>query len=314
MTEVPPVTFAIPFYSGIRYLPAAIESVLAQDDPNWRALVCDDGTVPGVDELVHSYKNQRIVYYKNPNRLGMAANWNRCLELAPTDLVTLLHEDDVLLPNYCGVMRRAAAEHPSATAFYGQAHIIGPHGEPAFSFPDFIKFNFINPSPRATVVLEGERGVSELLRGDFIMCPTLCFRRSRLGALRFSEEYKFVQDIELTTQILVGGGTIVGLPDLFYQYRRHENNATAEYTRSLFRFDEESAYYDRVLELAIARGWRSCIDRARRRRIIKLNLGYVTLMSFARMRFSLGVQGLRRLIALERKTRGGWRRYPASPA
>lgn len=311
-TDVPSLTFAIPFYSGIRYLPVALESVRAQEDPNWLAIVCDDGNVPGVDELIRSYRDHRIRYYKNPSNLGMAGNWNRCIELAATDLVTLLHEDDVLRPNYCGLMRRAAAEHSTATAFYCQAHIIGPHGEPAFSFPDFIKFHFVNPAPRSTTVLKGETGVRALLRGDFIMCPTLCFRKSRLGTLRFSEQYKFVQDIELTTQILVAGGTIVGLPDLGYQYRRHENNATAEYTRSFFRFEEESAYYDRVLALALERGWQSCIEPARRRRIIKLNLGYVTLMSFLRLQFSQGALGLRRLIVLEARTRG-WPRHPASP-
>src|SRR5262245_39649307 len=142
MSEAPALTFAIPFYSGIRFLPDALKSVLAQRDPNWRALVCDDGEVPGVEDLVRSFGDPRIRYYKNEANLGMARNWNRCIDLAETDLVTLLHEDDLLLPGYCGIMRRAAAEHPDATAFYCQAHIIGADGEPAFSFPDFIKFHF----------------------------------------------------------------------------------------------------------------------------------------------------------------------------
>ena len=46
------------------------------------------------------------------------------------------------------------------------------------------------------------RGVRALLKGDFIMAPTLCFRMSRLGGERFREGLKFVLDIQLTTNLL----------------------------------------------------------------------------------------------------------------
>ena len=55
-TSASPITFAIPFYEGIRYLPAALKSVLAQDDPNWRAIVCDDGRLSGVEDYVASFR------------------------------------------------------------------------------------------------------------------------------------------------------------------------------------------------------------------------------------------------------------------
>ena len=295
------ITFAIPFYSGIHYLPRALDSVLAQDDPRWVAFVCDDGSVEGVEKLVRSYGDERLEYHKNPHNLGMAGNWNRCLELAQTELINLLHEDDELLPNYASVVREAAARHPTATAFYAHAGIIGEQGEARFSFPDFIKTRFLDPSPGAEIVLSGEPAVRALLKGDFIMCPTLCYRRSRLGSLRFCTDYKFVQDIELTTQILLRGGTIVGCPDVCYRYRRHDANATSQYTRTLYRFEEESAYFDRVHDVALERGWRTCTKRARNKTILKLNLGYVMLEGLLRRDWRLGARAMGMLIRLQRQ-------------
>jgi glycosyltransferase involved in cell wall biosynthesis len=293
------ITFAIPFHSALHYLPRAIESVRAQTDGEWSCLVCDDGASSGCEELVRSYGDPRIRYYKNDRNLGMAANWNRCIDLAETDLVQLLHEDDELLPGYAATMRRAAAAHPGAGIFYCGAEIIGADSTPVFSFPDFIKFNFVNPSRYDEIVLDGEMGVRALLKGDFIMCPTMCFRKSRIGGLRFPTEYKLVQDIELITQHLVAGGTIVGVPDVCYRYRRHRDNATVEYTRTLERFHEESAYYDRVLALATERGWTSCIKLAREKRIIKLNLMFVTMKSLFQLRFGQVGRGLK-LLSLRR--------------
>ncbi len=286
------VTFAIPFYSGLSYLSRAIDSVMQQRDPNWRAIVCDDGSLSGVEELVMGYRDDRLRYAKNERNLGMAGNWNRCLEAAETDLVTLLHQDDELLPNYTSVMRAAAVRHPDATAFYTHTDIINEDSEPQFSFPDFIKTNFIDPSPNAEITLAGESGVRALLKGDFIMCPTQCYRLSRLGSLRFNENYKMVLDIELITQTLLQGGTIVGCPEICYRYRRHTENATSEYTRSLLRFREESAYFDRVHAIALERGWHGCATASKKKSILKLNLGYVTLSSLLRREWRPSAQGM----------------------
>src|SRR5712671_2433445 len=90
------ITVAIPFYKGHAYLRAAIESVLRQTSSAWRLVVCDDGLEPMTRELVESFGDTRIRYLKNERNLGMAGNWNRCLDVVDTDLVNLLHNDDGL--------------------------------------------------------------------------------------------------------------------------------------------------------------------------------------------------------------------------
>ena len=89
------LTFAIPFHRGLDYLRIAVESVLAQREPSWRLLVCDDGGVEaGVEALVASYADERLSYLRNTDEPGIVGNWNRCLDASSTDLVTLLHADD----------------------------------------------------------------------------------------------------------------------------------------------------------------------------------------------------------------------------
>jgi GT2 family glycosyltransferase len=282
-TPTEPLTIAIPFYKGHAYLRLAIESVRRQTSPDWRLDVCDDGPEPGARELVESFRDPRIRYLRNERNLGMAGNWNRCLEVAETDLVNLLHNDDELLPNYVEDMLRAGREFPDVAAFFCRAKVIDAAGRPSFSFVDSIK-RFLQPHAKGPLVLEGRSAVEALMHGDFIMCPTVCYRRRRLPAERFRPDWKMVLDLDFFTRILLDGGTMVGLPAVAYAYRRHPENATTAYTESLLRFEEESHLHDRVAEIARERGWPEVARVASGKRIIKLHLLFRIAQDLSRLR------------------------------
>ncbi len=292
---LPRITFAIPFYTGIPYLARTLQSIVAQEDDGWEAVVCDDGPEAGVEEVVRSFGAGRVRYERNPHNLGMAGNFNRCLEIATTELVTVLHGDDELMPTYVGTLRAAAARHPTAAALFCRALIIDEQGAPRFSLTDAVKDVLINPAPRDELMLHGEPGVRALLKGNFIMAPTLCFRKAVLTDRRFPLGVKFVMDWELTTKLLLDGDTLVGLPDRCYRYRRHEENATAQYTRTQLRFREESEFYDRIRATAAERGWDACVKLATQKRIIKLNIAYRALKDTVLLDFDEARRGLRLL-------------------
>jgi glycosyltransferase involved in cell wall biosynthesis len=292
------LTIAIPFYTGGSYLQRAIASVRRQTSAAWQLFICDDcGPEPGIAELVHSYRDPRITYHRNERNLGMAGNWNRCLDLAATDLVSLLHADDELLKGYVDLMTRAADHHPRAVAFFCSARIIDARGRVRFSLPDFVK-RFLIPPSSGPLALTGRSAVEALLRGDFIMCPTLCYRTSILGARRFAADWKFAHDLEFLTRLLLEGETLVGLAKAAYAYRRHAGNATTRYTHSLLRFDEEVQLYNDLGRAAAQRGWRRAGELARNKRIIKLNLAICTLTDLLHGRLHSAREKLRYISSL----------------
>ena len=270
----PRLTVAIPFYRDLAHLRGAVDSVRRQTVPGWELLICDDGGPDsGAGELVRFYGDPRLRYLPNPGRLGMAGNWNRCLDLARADLVTLLHEDDELLPGYCAMMLAAAARNPRCAAFYCAAEIIDASGRPCFSFPDFVK-RFLAPRSGRTTVLQGEAAVAALVRGNFIVCPTVCYRRSVLAGRRFDPRWRFVLDLDFFTRLLAGGETLVGLRAAGYRYRRHADSTTSRYDDSLVRFAEEVAFARHAGRAAAARGWAGAARAARSPWVTRLNLVY----------------------------------------
>lgn len=268
------ITFAVPFHRGLDYLREAIASALEQTRPDWRLVVYDDRGEPleRVAALVAGFADPRIAHRANPATLGMVGNWNRALDEAETALVTLLHADDRLRPDYAETVLQLAAAHPEAVAVATGAAIIDAAGRSSWSAADAYKRLLV---PRGEPWrLAGEAGLRALLRGDFVMCPTLCWRTARLGARRFEAGWRQVQDLELLTRLLLEGEAIVGTRHPAYAYRRHEASATALQSESLVRFDEELALYDRLAAAAAARGWPRAARAARRKAIVRLHLGF----------------------------------------
>jgi glycosyltransferase involved in cell wall biosynthesis len=286
------LTIAIPFHRGVDWLEAAVRSVLAQTRGDWRLFVVDDGgSDRGLEARLRALADSRIAYHRNPGRLGMVPAWNRCLELADTELVTLLHADDLLLPGYAELMLGLAARFPEAAAVCCEARIIGAAGQPAFSLADAVKPWF---RPRGDpLVLCGEAGLRALMAANFVMCPTLCFRKPVLGARRFSDEWRQVQDLELTSRLLLDGDAIVCSGQVAYAYRRHPEGATALQSDSGLRFDEEIRLFERVAVRAEERGWPGAAAVARRKRIVRLHLLWRFLRDLMRLRPSRAAGWLR---------------------
>lgn len=284
MSETHPLTFAVPFHRGRRYLRAAIESVLAQTRPDWRLLVVDDaGPEPGIDNLVASFADPRLSYVRNPVNLGLAGNWNRCVALADTPLVTVLHADDELLPGYAAAVIGAHERHPGTAAVFTRAAVVGDDGSPRFSFPDAVK-RLIEPRSRSEWVIEGDAGLARVLRGQFIFCPSLCYATSRIGAAPFSGRWRMVLDLDLLARLLLAEERVVGVPEVHYAYRRHAESETARLTSSNVRFAEELAIYDEIAAAARAKGWARAARVARAKTVIRLHLAYRALGDLVRGR------------------------------
>src|SRR3954452_13982689 len=97
--DAPQLCLAIPFFSGLGYLSLALRSLLDQSDRSWTAIVVDDASPEdGAQALVAGLGDSRVRYSRNERNLGVAANFNRCIELASAEspVVVVFHADDEL--------------------------------------------------------------------------------------------------------------------------------------------------------------------------------------------------------------------------
>lgn len=108
LDKIPDVSIVIITYKRAVGLKRAIDSALNQNfEFPYEIIVCDDsGYDKATDELMKKYckSHKNIVYYRHEKNLGQYANWNRACELCRTDWYCLLHDDDIIKPDYLKTM------------------------------------------------------------------------------------------------------------------------------------------------------------------------------------------------------------------
>jgi glycosyltransferase involved in cell wall biosynthesis len=225
----PKVTVCLPTFNKARYLPTAIESVLAQEFRDYELLVVDDASPVDPTSLVLSFRDSRIRYSRNPHNLGLVENWNHCLEMARGDYAMIFHDDDVMLP---GLLRREVEileSNPGVVLVHAAAQAIDadggvfsvtrPHSWPAFSRGlDFIACYWT--------------------RG-YVVMPSAMFRRAlalELGA--FNPNLRLSGDADLW-QRLAFEGQVAFLDELLISNRVHASQTTQKILANSLQMLEE---------------------------------------------------------------------------
>ena len=83
--ESPLVSVCIPAYNNADTILETIQSVLTQTYQNLESIVVDDRSTDDTYQVVKTFAKQagddRLHLYQNEKNLGMAGNWNHCMEL-----------------------------------------------------------------------------------------------------------------------------------------------------------------------------------------------------------------------------------------
>ena len=128
--SAPKVSVCVPAYNAAPYLPAALDSVLAQTFGDFELIVSDDASRDETPEICARYTDPRFQAVRSEERLGQAGNWNRCVELASGEYVILLHADDELLPLYLEQAVAVLDANPDVGLFHCSVRHIDEAGNP----------------------------------------------------------------------------------------------------------------------------------------------------------------------------------------
>lgn len=124
------VSAIITAFECARYLPEAIESVLAQTHPVDEIIVVDDGSTDDCPAVVASF-GSRIRGVRQPNS-GIGSARNRGIAESRGEWIAFLDGDDVWEPEKTALQFRVAAERPSPDLIFGLAlNFVSPEIDPA---------------------------------------------------------------------------------------------------------------------------------------------------------------------------------------
>jgi glycosyltransferase involved in cell wall biosynthesis len=122
---VPRVVLGLTMYRAEEMVAPAIESLLAQDYPDFAVLAIDDASGDRTVSIASEYAahDPRLVVEANPERLGIIPNWNRVLARAKAlypehEFFAWVTDNDHQEPGWVSTLVRALDENPEAALAY----------------------------------------------------------------------------------------------------------------------------------------------------------------------------------------------------
>lgn len=220
---MPSISVVIPAYNSARFLPEAVASVLAQNQPVHEIVIVDDGSTDDTPRIAPLLA-PNIVYIRQPNA-GPSAARNRGIGEARGEYIAFLDADDQWVPDKNAKQLAIITRHPQIALVAGDMTEIDTKGNIVTASAldaHGLKTRFQQlggaPVPNA---------LHSLLEKNFIPTGTVLAKRDVLLAVGgFAEDIRYGEDLELWARI-AAQHPIVMLPDVLMLRRRHGTNATA---------------------------------------------------------------------------------------
>lgn len=197
-----------------KFLREMIESVLAQTYPDWELCMADgsDDEHSYVQQLCLEYaeKDHRIRYKKLETNLGLAGNYNACIDMAKGQYISILDHDDILHP---------AALHDVMIPICKE--------DADFIYTD--EMTFISPNLQDISLIHFKPDYApDNLRANNYICHFTSISKvliERCGAFR--EGFDGSQDHELFLRLTDEAEHIVHVPKPLYYWRAHAESTAS---------------------------------------------------------------------------------------
>ncbi len=185
----PLVSVLMSVHDELRFLPEAVESVLAQTFTDFEFVIYDDASSDGTTDYLMGLRDRRLRLFRNEERVGPARSLNRGLDQARGEYVARMDAAAVALPGRLG-RQVTYLEENLDVGILGSSRIViddeGDFAAASLATPDDLNIRW------------------RCLLGEPFAAPTVMLRRRVLDAhgLRFDETFHVAPDHELCARVL----------------------------------------------------------------------------------------------------------------
>lgn len=209
----PDVSVVIPTRNRAHMLGRALRSALAQTTQPSEIIVVDDGSSDESRLVVEAFGSDLVRYVSHENQQGASAARNAGVDLARSELLAFLDDDDEWLPEklekMSAVMSRSS---PEVCAVYCGVHVIGPSNEVASTWTP-------GREPRV---------IGDFLQSTGFMTSVPIIRRDCLTAVgSFDEDLPGGQDFDLWIR-LAQHYAFVPVPAVLVRHHIHGGQITTD--------------------------------------------------------------------------------------
>ena len=206
------ISICIPTYNQPVLLKRLLDSIYSQDFTDFEVIITDDSTDDAVHNVVLSYSDSNILYVRNSPSLGPGNNWNRAMELATSDVIKIMHQDDFFTYSYSlSRMYEKLITEQSDFVFCGTREYF-----------DENNFYFRSASSKQEKFIK--ENIYNLYKGNYIGAPSATIFRK--GVCKFDSNLKWLIDIDFYISYLQSSSNFIRITEPLISIGRHFEQTT----------------------------------------------------------------------------------------
>jgi glycosyltransferase involved in cell wall biosynthesis len=110
--RAPKVSVCVPTRNRSAELRRTLQAILTQGVKDIELIVGDDASTDDTEEVVRSFKDDRIRYHRHQSNLGIYPNWNSLIAMARGEYICVYHDHDFYLPTIVERSLELLERHP----------------------------------------------------------------------------------------------------------------------------------------------------------------------------------------------------------
>jgi glycosyltransferase involved in cell wall biosynthesis len=225
---MPKVSICIPNYNYGGYIGDTIQSILDQTYTDFELVIVDDSSTDNSMDVINSFNDKRLKVHKNEHNLGIAANWNKCLEYAKGEYIAIFHSDDIY-------HREIIKHEVNVLETEEEVHIVGTRAVTDITkLPKNIKLK--------CSVYPPSEFMKFLFAGNTLVCPSVMMKKEVYDNIgRYRDDLFIVVDQVLYLRAAVKHG-FAKIENFLMFYRQQQEKSYN------VNFKDEVAKYKRWME------------------------------------------------------------------
>jgi glycosyltransferase involved in cell wall biosynthesis len=219
MSAVPRISIGMPLYNAAAYLEGALDSLLAQSEPDFELFISDNASTDTTEDICRAYakRDPRIRYTRNAENIGAAANFNRVFQETRAPYFLWAAFDDGWHPDFLRETAAVLDAKPEASMASTGIVFIDEDGNPVPRADDHQNFGTEGLSAKDALK-------TLLLRGGWYGAYSL-MRRRHLAATPL---FQAVPGADAVLQLaMLLQGDVVLVPEPLFYYRVFQKKSPA---------------------------------------------------------------------------------------
>ncbi|MFK5893276.1 MAG: glycosyltransferase family 2 protein [Pseudomonadota bacterium] len=164
--QYPRVSIGMPVFNGEKYIEAALNSNLQQSYDDFILYIADNASTDRTQEICNDYAlmDKRIVYIRNANNFGAAANYSVCFKPSKSEYFRWSNSDDTIEPNLIEECIKFLDNNHDFVLAYGKTNIIDDNSNLLEKYDDCLNLNQDSAADRFEAFYQ-KVGLSNILYG-----------------------------------------------------------------------------------------------------------------------------------------------------